>query len=63
MDINFLRSFGTLFIFIAFLCVCFWAYHPKRKKDFSEAEMLPFKDEFTHKKTTLNTKKGAKNHV
>ena len=45
MDINLIRSLGTLFVFIAFIALCLWAYSPNRKKEFHEAEMLPFGDE------------------
>lgn len=45
IDINFLRSVSTLFIFIAFIWICFWAYSSKRKSEFNEAANLPFADE------------------
>ena len=45
MDINTLRGLATLFAFIAFISVCFWAYSSRKKKDFDEAAQLPFADE------------------
>ena len=45
MDINDLRGLSTLFLFIAFVSLCFWAYSSKRKKSFEEAANLPFADE------------------
>lgn len=47
MDINDLRGLSTLFLFIAFVGLCFWAYSSKRKKSFDEAANLPFADEET----------------
>ena len=37
MDINDLRGLSTLFLMIAFIGLCFWAYSRKRKKTFDEA--------------------------
>jgi len=45
MDINTVRGLSTVFVAIAFLGVCWWAYSPKRKKKFDEAANLPFADE------------------
>ena len=45
MDINTLRGLATLFVLIAFVGICLWAYSSKRKKDFSEAAQLPFADD------------------
>ena len=45
MDINDLRGLSTLFLFIAFVGLCIWAYSSKRKKSFDEAANLPFADE------------------
>lgn len=47
MDINDLRGLSTLFLFIAFVGLCIWAYSSKRKKSFDEAANLPFADEET----------------
>jgi len=51
MDINTLRGLGTLFLLIAFIGVCFWAYSRKRKKQFDEAANLPFEDEEMNRRT------------
>lgn len=45
MDINDLRGLSTLFLFIAFVGLCIWAYSSKRRKSFDEAANLPFADE------------------
>ncbi|TCO77683.1 cbb3-type cytochrome oxidase subunit 3 [Chromatocurvus halotolerans] len=45
MDINDLRGLSTLFLFMAFIGLCIWAYSSKRKKTFDEAANLPFADE------------------
>ena len=37
MDINDLRGLSTLFMLIAFVGLCFWAYSSKRKKTFEDA--------------------------
>ncbi|WP_370979094.1 cbb3-type cytochrome oxidase subunit 3 [Agaribacterium sp. ZY112] len=45
MDINTVRGLSTVFVLIAFIGVCWWAFSPKRKKKFDEAANLPFADE------------------
>ena len=45
MDINDLRGLSTLFLMIAFIGLCFWAYSSKRKVPFDEAANMPFADE------------------
>ena len=45
MDLNTLRGLSTVFVLIAFIGVCWWAFSPKRKKKFDEAANLPFADE------------------
>lgn len=45
MDINTLRGLSVIFVFIAFMGVCWWAFSPKRKKKFEEAANLPFADD------------------
>lgn len=47
MDINTLRGLATLLVMVAFLGVCWWAFSPKRKKEFDEAAQLPFADDPT----------------
>ena len=51
MDINDLRGISTLFVFITFIGLCFWAYNSKRKKVFEEAANLPFADEELNQRT------------
>jgi len=45
MDINDLRGLSTVFVLIAFVSVCWWAFSPSRKKSFNDAANLPFADE------------------
>ncbi len=45
MDINTLRGLITLFLLIAFIGLCFWAYSSRRKTTFDEAANLPFADD------------------
>jgi cytochrome c oxidase cbb3-type subunit 4 len=54
MDINTLRGLSTLFLFVAFLGLVFWAYSGKRKKEFDEAANLPFAED-----TAVNTDEAA----
>jgi len=51
MDINDLRGLSTLFLMIAFIGLCFWAYSRKRKKTFDEAALLPFADDELNRRT------------
>jgi cytochrome c oxidase cbb3-type subunit 4 len=51
MDINDLRGLSTLFLMIAFIGLCFWAYSSKRKAPFDEAANIPFADEDTNQHT------------
>lgn len=51
MDINDLRGLSTLFLMIAFVGLCFWAYSSKRKVPFDEAANIPFADEDTNQRT------------
>lgn len=45
MSIIDLRGVATLFVMIAFIGVCIWAFSSKRKSRFDEAALLPFSDE------------------
>ncbi len=62
MDITDWRSLSTVTCFIALLAVFWWAFSPRRKKDFDEAAHLPFghesDDAHTAKKETI---KGEQN--
>ena len=51
MDINDLRGLSTLFLMVAFIGLCFWAYSSKRKKTFDDAAQLPFADEELNQRT------------
>ena len=51
MDINELRGLSTLFLMVAFIGLCFWAYSSKRKKTFDDAAQLPFADEELNQRT------------
>lgn len=51
MDINDLRGLSTLFLMIAFIGLCFWAYSKKRKATFDEAANIPFADEELNQRT------------
>ncbi|BFM12884.1 CcoQ/FixQ family Cbb3-type cytochrome c oxidase assembly chaperone [Simiduia litorea] len=51
MDMNDLRSLGTVFVTLAFIGVCWWAFAPSRRKRFEEAANLPFADEEPRKPT------------
>ena len=44
-DMTIWRSIATVFVTIAFIAICWWAFSPKRKKRFDEAANLPFADE------------------
>lgn len=59
MDINTLRGLSTLFLFVAFVGLVFWAYSSKRKKDFDEAANLPFADE--ELRSAPSSQKGENN--
>jgi cytochrome c oxidase cbb3-type subunit 4 len=51
MDINDLRGLSTVFLMVAFIGLCFWAYSSKRKKEFDDAANLPFADEKLNQET------------
>jgi len=51
VDINDLRGLSTLFLMIAFVGLCIWAYSKKRKVTFDEAANLPFADEEANRRT------------
>jgi len=51
MDINTLRGISTIFVMIAFLAICLWAYSSNRKQDFDDAANLPFQDDDVAKRT------------
>lgn len=45
MDINTLRSIGSVIAFATFLGILWWAFNPRSKKAFEEAAQLPFADD------------------
>lgn len=45
MDINTLRTLVTLASFAVFVGIVGWAYSPRRRDDFSQAERLPFEQD------------------
>ncbi len=47
MELNDLRAAATVFVFVAFIAIFFWAYSGKRKSRFDEAANLPFADDNT----------------
>lgn len=51
MDINDLRGLSTVFVLLAFIGICWWAFSPRRKKKFADAANLPFADEDKHIKS------------
>ncbi len=51
MDINDLRGISTLFLMVAFIGVCLWAYSSKRRKVFEDAANMPFADEELNQRT------------
>lgn len=55
MDINELRSLSTVFVMIAFISICWWAFAPKRKQQFDEAANLPFADDEQHRQAAVNS--------
>lgn len=42
MEFTDLRGLATLFCFVAFMAVVWWAYGPSRKRYFDEAAEIPF---------------------
>lgn len=51
MDINDVRGLAAVFVLIAFIGICWWAFAPRRKQRFDDAANLPFADEQQHKQT------------
>ena len=40
-----LRSLATVLAALAFVAITWWAFSPRRRKDFDEAANIPFADE------------------
>lgn len=60
MDIQTLRGIATVFLLIAFVSLCIWAYSKKRKTEFDEAANLPFADDDLEWLIDLNKKHDQK---
>jgi cytochrome c oxidase cbb3-type subunit 4 len=45
MEAGFLRGLYTLFMFIAFIGIVWWAWSSRRKGDFEEAANLPLEND------------------
>jgi cytochrome c oxidase cbb3-type subunit 4 len=45
MDINDIRTVMTVVAFVTFCLIAAWAYSGKTKKQFDEAQALPFADD------------------
>jgi len=45
MEAGFLRGLYTLFMFIVFIGIVWWAWSSRRKGDFEEAANLPLENE------------------
>ncbi|OGT66923.1 MAG: cytochrome-c oxidase [Gammaproteobacteria bacterium RIFCSPLOWO2_02_FULL_47_50] len=45
MDFGFLQGLWTIIVMIFFLGVVVWAWSKKRKKEFDEAAMIPFRED------------------
>ena len=40
-----IRGLGTLLVMVVFIGLALWVFSPKRKSEFDDATMLPFKDD------------------
>jgi cytochrome c oxidase cbb3-type subunit IV len=45
MDLNTIRTVGTVLALLMFLAIVWWAYSARRKDAFDEAANLPFADD------------------
>ncbi len=45
MDIGMIRGLGTVVVMVAFIGLALWVFSPRRKSEFDDATMLPFKDD------------------
>lgn len=45
MDIQTIRGLGTVLVMLAFIGLGLWVFSGKRRKDFDEANLLPFADD------------------
>ena len=58
MNAGTLQGVATIFVMVAFLGVCWWAFSPKRKQKFKEAANMPFADEVENKPSVDEEKKA-----
>ena len=61
MDINDMRSLTTVFAFVAFMGIVFWAYSGRRKQDFDAAAMLAVEDDSSDVVPTVASPKKERN--
>ncbi len=45
MDYGLLQGIWTIMVMVFFLGVVFWAWSKKRKKEFDDAAMIPFRED------------------
>jgi len=59
MDINTLRALSTVFVALAFIGICWWAFSPRRRQKFKEAAQLPFADDGKNKNAEKELRKDS----
>lgn len=59
MDAGLLRGMYTLFMFLAFAGIVWWAYSARRKNDFDEAAALALEDDAPASPGDNSAAKGA----
>lgn len=62
MEVSNLRGLSVVFMFLAFLGICWWAYAPSRKKRFEEDAKLPFADGEDENADVNNSKAQEENN-
>jgi cytochrome c oxidase cbb3-type subunit 4 len=45
MDIGMIRGLGTVVVMVAFIGLSLWVFSTRRKSEFDDATLLPFKDD------------------
>ena len=45
MSSGMIRGLGTLVVAVAFIGLALWVFSPRRKSEFEDATLLPFKDD------------------
>ncbi|MBI3782969.1 MAG: cbb3-type cytochrome c oxidase subunit 3 [Deltaproteobacteria bacterium] len=51
MNLESISSLGTVVLMSAFVALCFWAYSPRRRRQFDEAARLALDDDKTAERT------------